>query len=61
MLREVLCTDLVPPRPLHETIVREKSCADVMGLSVFFRDSLMQVCCVVCFCFVSGRREDPSD
>ena len=59
MLREVLCAelmpprpailkyDLVPPRPLHKTIVREKSCADVMGLSVFQRESyasLMRFC-----------------
>jgi len=26
--------NLVPPRPLHKTIVREKSCAHVVGLSV---------------------------
>ena len=51
VLREVLCAELVPPRPahrkwnlvpprpLHKTIVREKSCADVMGLSVFQGES----------------------
>ena len=47
VLREVLCAelmpprpailkyDLVPPRPLHKSTVREQYRADVMGLSVF--------------------------
>ena len=38
-----LCAELVPPRPLDKTIVREKSCADVMGLSVVQGESYASI------------------